>query len=394
MKIAFFSDNFYPELSGIADSILTTAEELAKQGHQVRFYVPQYASTDYDASQTPEPFNNPSLSVYRINSFHIKTGTGQGRFCYSFSGALKDIGEFNPDILHTHLPFNTGILALLAQRKFKKPLVGTNHTLVKEFLPHLPLFGDSLKHLGSRYAAWFYNHCQIISTPSSLILEEMRQFGYRKEGLSLSNPISPEVFYALPNKSALKKKHNLPAFTILFVGRLSAEKNPDVILQGFAQVKNQMPDAGIVLVGKGTIEEKLRKMAEDLKISEAVTFFGFVRDKVALNEVYNASDIFAIMSTSETQGMVALQAMMAGTPVVAARSWGLAEYVTEDHGFPIEPGDAKALAAVFLDLYNNQKKMQLVGGKGKAYAEQFTPEAIAKKWIGIYEQTLRGDYNK
>lgn len=389
MKIAFFSDNFYPELSGIADSIMTTAIELGKQGHQVRFYVPRYATYDYGSSQPVEPELPPSVSVYRIPSFHVPTGTGQGRFVYSFLKPLRDVEQFNPDILHVHLPFSTGIIGLLAHMRLKKPFVGTNHTLIREFMPHLPILGDSLKQLSSRYAAWFYNHCSFISTPSESILREMEQSGFCRPGKAISNPIPETIFYELPKKKELKKKHHLPDFTILYVGRLSEEKNPHVILRAFARVSKKIPGAGIVFVGKGPMEEALRKEAARLQIASQVIFFGFVRDKVILNEIYNASDLFVIMSTSETQGMVALQAMIVGTPAVAARSWGLAEYVKEEFGFPVPPGDDRALSEVFLDLFTHPRKASQFGKKGKQFASQFTPGEIAKLWLTRYNQEIK-----
>jgi glycosyltransferase involved in cell wall biosynthesis len=108
-------------------------------------------------------------------------------------------------------------------------------------------------------------------------------------------------------------------------------------------------------------------------------------DTEHLVEAYHASDIFAIMSTAETQSLVAMQAMACGMPVIAARAWGLAEYVGDDRGMLIAPGDLEGLTDALLRLAENSALRAELGRTGQKFVQQFSTEKIASLWESIYE---------
>src|SRR3989344_6465229 len=140
MRIAFFSDNFYPELSGISDSIITTATELGRRGHQIRFFAPRYSTRNYSllGLAAKEPSLGPNVSFCRFFSLPFPTGTGQGRLVVPSGWRTWAIKSFSPDILHSHLPFGVGLEGLIASKILHKPLVGTNHTPTSEFIHYSP----------------------------------------------------------------------------------------------------------------------------------------------------------------------------------------------------------------------------------------------------------------
>ncbi len=141
MRIAIFSDNFYPEISGISDSVISLARELAKRGHFINFYVPKYSLEDYKKVSAPEtePDFGLNIKIVRFSSFRFGGSTGQGRLVIPNFWRWREVKKFRPDLIHTQLFFGVGLEALVASRKIKVPLVGTNHTAIKEFLRYSPV---------------------------------------------------------------------------------------------------------------------------------------------------------------------------------------------------------------------------------------------------------------
>lgn len=148
----------------------------------------------------------------------------------------------------------------------------------------------------------------------------------------------------------------------------------------------------LAFAGKGSAEESLKKLAQDLGVASAVKFLGFV-DKPTLCEIYNASEVFGIASTSDTQSLVMMQAMASDIPVIGVNARALPEYINKDNGFVVEPDDEKAFAEKIVYLLQNPTLAEKLGAGGRTYAKQFSEDAITSKWEVIYEKTIK-DYNK
>ncbi len=395
MRIAIFSDNFYPELSGIADSIIALAKNLAARGHVVDFYVPDYTEKNYRALKLPhkEIVLGPNIHIHRFHSFPYKTDTGQGRLVIPIGLRATNIADSMPDIIHTQMFFGVGLEAIFAARFLKRPLVGTQHTAVKEFLKYSPIRSAWSDRLILAYVNWYYEQCDVVTAPSESVFTEMTSLGFRsKKSLAISNPIDINTFRPLKEKSALKKKFGLGEHTLVYAGRMSDDKHPEILVRALAIAKKTVPDAMLAFAGKGAAEERLRSLAKELGIASSVKFLGFV-DKPTLCEIYNASEVFGIASTSDTQSLVMMQAMASGIPVIGVNARALPEYINEANGFLVEPNDEKAFAEKLIYLLKNPNIAEKLGAGGRAYAEQFSEDAITTQWEAIYEKTIK-DYNK
>lgn len=395
MRIAFFSDNFYPELSGIADSILRTGKELARRGHQIAYYAPQYTASDFKKVGLPvTELSIEGIRVDRFASISYPTGTGQGRLVVPTGFRTLTIKKFDPEILHVHLPFGTGLEGVIASRLLRRPLIGTNHTPMSGFLSYSPVRGPFVEKAVLKYTSWFYNRCNFVSSPSSPVLKEMMEYGFKRPHKVISNPLEGDVFRPLNNKIVLKNKYGLRGTTLLYAGRLAPEKSIDLIFEATAQLTKKIPDLRIALIGSGSYEKNLRELAKKLDIENRVTFFGFIREQEAMNEVYNASDIFVMPSTTETQSMTMIQGMLVELPIIAADSWGLPEYVSEKNGFLFKPGDVWSLAERMSYLATRPELIKKLGKSGRQFAEQFGTPRIADEWERIYSETLRDSSTK
>ena len=389
MKIAIFSDNFYPEISGISDSIISLAKELSRMGHEIRFYVPYYPARYYaKVGLKPEEVKlGKNISVERLFSVPYAAGTGQGRAVIPNPFAAFSVKKFNPDIIHTQLFFGAGLDALWSARILKKPLIGTNHTAVTEFVKYSPIKSERVANMMLRYVNWYYGKCDFITAPSRSVIDEMKFYGFNKESHIISNPVDIQTFTPLPDKNWLRKKFGFGDHTIIHAGRLAPERKIDVIIKALPLVKKEFPRAELAIAGNGMARTELELLAVKLGVASSVKLMGFV-EKPVLAEAYNASEIFAITSASDTQSMVMMQAMASGLPVVGVKARALPEYINKNNGMLIEPGKYEELAQKIIFLFKNPGKRKNLGAGARKFAVNFGSESIAKSWEKIYENTV------
>ena len=393
MRIAIFSDNFYPELSGITDSITALGKELAKRGHAVQYYAPYYSKRDYErvGLREKDAEFGERIGVTRFWSFPAHAPSGQGRGVIPTPWHWLGAKAFRPDIIHTQLFYGTGLEALIAARLLKIPLVGTNHTAVKAYSQFYPIKQEWFANLLLKYANWYYGKCGFVTAPSRSVLEEMQQFGFKTTCRSLSNPIDTETFRPLPNKEWLRKQFGFSEKTIIFASHLSVEKNIDVLIRALPLVRKEIPNAELAIAGKGPSESDLKKLAIELGVKDSVKFLGYL-NKPSLAEAYNASKAFVIASTAETQSMVTMQAMATGLPIIATNSRALPEYVTKKNGFLVEPEDVRAFAEKIIYLLQRPSVGKKLGENGKKMTQKFSVKEITNEWERIYENVIKS-YN-
>ena len=299
-----------------------------------------------------------------------------------------------PDVIHTHLFFGCGLEALSAAKHLHLPLVGTSHTPITEFV-RLNFFGKNLlQKIGLDFVSWFYNKCDFVSAPSQGILDEMKLSGFNKPSEIISNPIDIRNFtpVSFENKSNLKKELGLDENVILVSGRLAPEKNIDVIFKALEPVKKIFPSVSLAITGHGSFENNLRVMAKQMNLENNIKFFGTV-DEHTLIKIYQASDIYAIASTAETQSMSLIKAFAAGLPAIGVNARALPEYINDSNGYIVEIGDSTAIADKIIYLLKNKQICAMLGAGGNRLAQDFSEEKIADKWERIYGQILKKDIN-
>lgn len=384
MKIAIFSDNFYPETSGISDSIITLAKELAKDGHKIRFYAPKYSRKNF-AIVDLKPIEielGKNISVKRMFSFpYPNSPTRQARIVIPALWRWLDVKKFKPDIIYSQLFFGVGLEALIAAKLLKVPFVGTSHTPMSEFMNYSPIKSKKITNLMLKYVNWYYGKCDFITTPSCAIINEMKEMGFRKKAQVISNPI--DLFHfskpALEKKQALKKKYGLSNFTIISAGRLAPEKHLDDIIKAVRIAKKNIPEINLVLTGRGSAEEPLKELAKKLHLEQEVKFLGFVEFH-ELVELYQASDVFVVASTAEAQCISMMQGMASGIPVIGVRAHALPEYINSENGFIVEPHDFKALAEKIEILHKDPEKREWLGQGGLYFVKKFSIGNVTAEW--------------
>jgi glycosyltransferase involved in cell wall biosynthesis len=389
MKIAIFSDNFYPELSGISDSLVFFAQGLAANGHQVLFVAPRYRAHDYPPKAPHELDLGPAIQTARLWSIRYPySPTGQSRITVPCGRGIALLKKFFPDVIHTNSPFGAGIEALLAAKFLRVPLVGTNHTLISEFINHSPLNFFWLTRVTLRYFSGYYNNCAYVTAPCRSLLEEMENYGLRVPHQPVPNPIDAQRFVPVASaakKAVLQKRFQLTGKTILYTGRLAPEKCIDVIIRAFAQLQKKIPDTTLLIAGHGSAEQSLRALTQKLGVAAQVHFVGFV-DKDTLPLLYQASDLFVIMSTSESQSLSLMQAMASALPSIGARARALPEYIDEASGLLVKPGDVPALAGAMQTILSDDALAGRLGAGGLKSVQRCARPAIVKIFEKIYTE--------
>ncbi|HEV2333395.1 MAG TPA: glycosyltransferase [Gammaproteobacteria bacterium] len=389
MRLAVFTDSFYPELGGIQDSILTIVRALGERGHAIRVYAPAAPARDFArAGVVPpaEPDAGPNVEIRRLPSLPLPSSSQQSRLLLPTGRPERELADFAPDLVHLHTFFGAGAAARRAARGLRLPLLGTNHWYPQGFALYAPFARAALRRFGARAVARYYQACDWVTAPSRFTLDDMREHGLSREGSVISNPIDTRVFrpVSAAEKGSLKARLGLGADTVVYAGRLAREKRIEVLLEAVAIARRSRPGIELVLAGHGSARAGLERRARGLGIADRVRFMGTL-SHAALAELFAASEVFAIASLSETQSMVLLQAMACGLPAVGARCGGLIEHIPPETGFLAEPDDAADFAAKLLHALADPWRATRAVAARRA-AERHSIPAIAAAWEGLYAQ--------
>ncbi|HEY0185380.1 MAG TPA: glycosyltransferase, partial [Rhodopila sp.] len=335
-----------------------------------------------------EPDLGANVRVHRRSSLPFPSSTRQSRVALPspVAPAVLALGA-RPDVIHAHSFFGVGLEALLSGVMLKRPVVGTHHTTIAGFGPHIPVSVER----ASAYVRWFHNRCDYVTAPSQSVFAELGAAKLRPPHRVISNPIDTCLFMPAHDeeRDGLRARFCLTCPTITYAGRLGPEKNIEVLFHALARLRDDGAAAELTIAGHGSHEPMLRRLAADLRIDPRVRFLGTLPQR-ELAQLLRISDAFAIMSTSETQSMVLLQAMASGVPVIAADSRALPEFVCAANGVLVDPHDPARLAAALRDVLAAPERRRAWGAAGRRRAEQYSVETVTDEWEALYRSVLQG----
>lgn len=383
MRIAMFTNNYKPYIGGVPISIEHLAEALRARGHKVWVFAPSYKNEieeEYVIRYPSFPFQVAGAPVPDILT---------GIF-------LKKVRELEIDVIHVHHPALVGNVALHIRRKLGIPVVFTYHTRYMEYLHYIRGLENLEEHTGflDWYLRRFCNDCDLLVAPTPGI----RSYLYGKEVIRpvevLPTGIPAEAFLPDEKRAAEIRKRYIGDADYLFctVSRLAAEKNLVFQIQGLAHLGRLLKKRGKtfrhLFIGDGPAKESLVRMAEELGLSEHVIFVGNVENHEMKN--YQAAcDAFLFTSKSETQGIVLLEAMAAGNPVVALDASGVRDIVANGENGFLTGGDAADWAGRVAELVTNEALQQQMRANAVRTAMQYTEDEIARRAEQYYKKVCR-----
>lgn len=354
LRVLIGADTFPPNINGAAFFAERLARGLAGRGHDVHVVCPSD-----DGPPRTEP--GDGYTIHRVRSRAIPFH-GDYRFCTP-GGARRAVGavldEVRPDVVHVQAHFGVGRALLAAAAERDVPGMATNHFMPDNLLGYTP-FPRRVKDTIARWA-WkdlvrVYRDARIVTTPTPRAAEVLAGIGLDRPAQVVSCGIDL-AHYAAPGVR--------PAggpMSILFVGRLDAEKNVDQLLRAVAP----LPHVRVDLVGDGTRRHDLEELADELRIGDRVTFHGFVSDAELVRR-YAEADVFCMPGTAELQSLATMEAMAAGLPVVAADALALPHLVHHgENGYLFEPGAITTIARWIADLAADPDERARMGEASRA----------------------------
>ena len=190
------------------------------------------------------------------------------------------------------------------------------------------------------------------------------------------------------DRDRFRSHHGIPADQpiALYVGRVAHEKNIGFLLEVLARARESVPTLQLVIAGEGPAEASLKRSLAERGLSQAVRFIGYLDRAQELPDCYAAADVFVFASRTETQGLVLLEAMAAGLPVLALACMGTRSILAPERGARIAPDDIAGFAKQLCDLLANPELQKRLSREGRAYAQEWSDQAMAAKLAGLYRR--------
>lgn len=432
MRIAYLTDTYLPETNGIVTSIHNFTENLAKDGHQILIIAPKY-NRKHD-----HPVENIQIKRYPSFSFSSNKNT---RIAYPYvTGIIADLRAFKPDVIHIQTPMSIGVAGIMAAKILGIPSIQTYHSYIPDFMVYLNPYNmlglnkatesiassrairkivesdayrvldrmnDNIQRrseiirglnrltrrvfrrgetkLSERFAwdftRFLYGRSDLVLTPSVALAKLLRRHRIKAPVLDMSNGIEFHYFN--------KKKNYSVRNRMVYVGRLGLEKGIDIVVHAFVLAHKQNPSLYLDIYGDGPAKNEILKLAKKLGAIDHMTFHGFVTRGV-LKRALKRHDFFVTASAMETQGLVILEAMAAGLPVLGVDALAVPDLVHDGkNGYLVEPHNYKQMAEAMLKLVEDKSRNKRFGEKSLEYAEVHDLPNCVAKLEGVYEELIK-----
>ena len=379
LKVALFTDTYLPTVDGVVTSVLTTRRQLEADGHEVVVFAPE--------DPRRRGVREAGTIYVRAREFRSYPGYRLAMFPGREVDLVKDLGI---DVIHSHGVGFVGVKGLWSAWQAKVPIVQTFHTMIQDTIPFYSPFGLNF-HLLERglrlYLRIFLRKCQGLVVPTRAIRDEIRALSPEAPLADvIPTGVDPDRFRpGLPGKT-IRDRWDLDGHdVILHVGRVAPEKNLGTLIQAFPRIREDRPDARLVIVGTGPYLERYYDMVRHLGLSGEIIFTGFVPD-ADLPHYYAAADAFAIASKFETQGLAVLEALASGCPVAGADFRAIPEFVEDGvNGALFDPDDVQSCAQAVVRCLENRGRMQEAA---RASVLPYSVERCTRRLEGVYERLL------
>jgi len=381
MNIGLFTETYYPEINGVANSVYMLKHELENRGHNVYVFTtttPNAPEYEYNVFRVPSvPFI--FITERRVGLFYQP----------SLASIIK---KLNLDIIHTHTEFSLGIFGRIMARELKLPIVHTYHTIYEDYTHYLTRFkllDRRAKAFARIYSKLCCNSARRVIVPTEKTKQLLRRYKVNKDISVIPTGIDLRKFdkrnYSDDMIRALKDKYNIKPDekVMIYVGRVSQEKNLEELVNAMPAYMSRRSDLKFVIVGGGPALEGLKGLVNRYKLKERFVFTGAQPwDSIGL--YYRLGDVFVSASKSETQGLTYIEAMASGLPVVAREDRCLDDILKQGengYAFTDEKGLYEGLDQIlYLD------KTTDYSANAENTARQFSAQEYARKVEEVYRQ--------
>ena len=394
MKIAFFTDFFPPQINGVVTYIIETANRLVLRGHEVLVIAPK---------PKREVKINPSQFTFKLiflPSFPALFYPEARITIPSLPKLLVELKKFKTELIHIQAPFTVGTEGIFAGKILKLPLVATFHSFLidKPFLEDLKLekIADRLQYpLWSLYTS-YHNLTDTIVCPTRIAQIELKKYGLSKPSiviphginlLSIEKGFNADIshFY---KKIGLKSTDKIGIYS----GRLAADKSVEMLINIWKKVTGQIPNAKLLIIGTGPLEDKLKSVVKKLQLTGKVVFTGAVNRKVLIEDgLLRIGQIAVTASKIENPSYSLIEEMAFGLPIVAFRMRGIPEIVDKNNGILVPSDDIDSFAENIVDLFTDGTKLKKLSVGAKNKALEFDLEKNIESLENLYSKLIESN---
>ena len=382
LRVAMFTNNYLPFIGGVPISIDRLRRGLEALGNRVLVVAPTYQDQSDD-----------DQAVVRAPSLLAMGKKREFRLANIFLRRLRQqVRAFKPDIIHVHHPFWLGSLGLFLGRRLKVPVVYTYHTRLEHYAHFVPLPGMLFRNLISHaLIKRFGNKCDGVIVPTYSTEEYLRMVGVKTPSFVQPTGIEYDRFRAVSAESVERLRRELgigDEKVLVSVSRLSNEKNIDFMIEALASLRQRTSEAfRFLIIGDGHQRDRLQGLIDDRGLSDEITLVGAVPpDQMPI--YYRLGDLFLFASKSETQGMVILEAMAAGLPVVAVRSSGIDDVVRQGYNGFKTPEKIPLWRDQVQHLLEDEALRRELSAHALEFARDYSVERFAEDVKKIYATLL------
>lgn len=378
MNILMMTNTYLPHVGGVAKSVEAFRNSFRNLGHDVLLIAPEFEG--YDPNEA---------GVVRIPAVQNFNGS-------DFSVRLplpvmlnEKIRNFNPDIVHSHHPFLLGINAVRLSAVYNCPLIFTYHTMYENYTHYIPGDSKAMKRYAIKLATGYCNLCDGVIAPSETIAGILKKREVHHDVRVIPTGVDFKSFQAASPES-IRKRCDIPSDATLlgFVSRLAKEKNLNFLCEAIADLMNEKKTIYFAIVGDGKEKDHLESFFNEKNLSNRVRFTGVLKGRELIN-AYAAFDLFCFASKSETQGMVLLEAMGAGTPAVALDAPGVRDVVNHrENGILVHEEDKETFTRTIKETVEHPEELTRLKNGALKTARQLSIENCSKKALEYYQQRI------
>jgi 1,2-diacylglycerol 3-alpha-glucosyltransferase len=367
LRIAFFTECYRPIQNGVVAAVDALSDALRARGHDVVCVTP-----------TMPGYREDNASVVRVPSLPLPAPTAY-RLTLPLLPHRALARSARPSIVHAHSAFVTGWMAIRAARRYRAPLVFTYHTRLEDYAHYVPFETRMTRSAVVRLTRVYANAASAVTVPNPAMERHLRDLGVTTRIVVLPCPIDVAFFARGVRREQVRRRLGAGPSDrlVLIVARLAKEKNLDLGLAAFARLAVRGARLGIV--GAGPERERLEALAGQLGIAGRTTFAGEF-SRAELPDCYASADAFLFTSQSETQGLVLVEALAAGLPVVAVDTPQTRDVVGS--GPMVAPADADALAAALRPVLEARRRVESSG------VWRFDQATVADRLVDVYGSLL------
>ena len=382
MRVLFISDVYFPRVNGVSTSIRTFRQDLANCGVETVMVAPQYDSGEPDGES----------GLLRVPSGNVPRDPEDRRMRWgALTRTLDSLPRDEFDLVHIHTPFIAHYAGARFARRASLPSVATYHTFFEEYAQHyVPAMPKWLgRYLARAFTRSQCDDVQALIAPSEPMRDVLLEYGVSTPIHVLPTGLAADRFVA-GDASRFRAQSGLPPDRPLmtYIGRVAHEKNIDFLVRVFTKVRETIPQAMLVIAGEGPARESLRQLVMSLKLESDVFFAGYLDRNTALLDCYAAANVFAFASRTETQGLVLLEAMAQGAPVVSTAELGTRSILKPGCGALVVGENRDEFAAAVIRVLQDDKLQKDLGERGQVYAKTWSSASMARRLADLYD-TIR-----